>query len=492
MIPLLAALPLSFAFATALLLPLHRKNLAKYLFLTGAFVPWGVFLLGGEGSEIVGGWTRMGGIEVAVGVYSRWFILAELLLFSIAALYSVVYFRGKVKPFVLLLLIHTGLLGAFISRDLFNYYIYMEVVSVSTFSLVAFPGSSEAKKAAYKYLMLSMISSYFFVFAVGLLYLKTGYLNLYLMSQVVTQSKEVAAAIAIAFTSLLLKAGIFPLHSWLPDANSAAPTPVVILSGITVNVPLYGMLLLSTYLPLSVQFKAALTSIAFISMFAGVGMALLQRDAKRLLAYSTVSQMGYALIGIGTGNPLGAVYYSFAHSIIKGGLFLSVGSLSDARGSRRLDALSYRGDVLIAVSVIALSLAIGGVSPFVSALGKAEILQGLTWGRWLVYLAGVGTLAAFAKLNYWLSRGVGVRVGGVYRLLSIIPTLLVMGFGLYLYRAFQPFDAVTVGAGILTFALLRLSGLTDRGIGFELPVGRDVSINAALYALFLLLLLHVL
>lgn len=492
MIPLLAALPLSFAFVTALLIPLHRESLAKYLFLTGAFVPWVIFLLNGEGSEVVGGWTRMGGIEVAIGVYSRWFILAELLLFSLAALYSVVYFGRKVKPLVLLLLIHTGLLGAFISRDLFNYYIYMEVASVSTFSLVAFPGNGEAKRAAYKYLMLSMISSYFFVFAVGLLYLKTGYLNLYLMSRVITQSKEVSAAVAIAFTSLLLKAGIFPLHSWLPDANSAAPTPLVILSGITVNVPLYGMLLLSTYLPLSVPFRTALTFIAFTSMLGGAAMALLQRDAKRLLAYSTVSQMGYALLGIGTGNVLGAVYYSFAHSIIKGGLFLSVGSLSDARGSRRLDVVSYRGDAVIAASVIALSLAIGGVSPFVSALGKAELLRRLTWGRWLFYLAGVGTMAAFTRLNYWLSCGNGEEVGWIYRLLSTVPVFLAVGFGLYLHQGFDPTDAVTVGAGVLTFALFRLSGITDRGIRFELPVGRDVSINAALYALFLLLLLHIL
>ncbi len=217
LIAVLVALPLLFAFITALTIPLRTEKYARYFFLAGALFPWLVYLLvGGERSEVVGGWPRMGGIEVALDTYNSLLVLGELILFSAVALYSIDYFKKDVKPpLVLLLLVHAGLLGAFISRDLFNFYIFMEIASVSAFALVGFSGRKDALKAAYKYLMLSLLASYFFVFSIGIIYLKTGYLNLELISQS-PLSPEVEAAVAVAFTSLLLKAGIFPLHLWLP------------------------------------------------------------------------------------------------------------------------------------------------------------------------------------------------------------------------------------------------------------------------------------
>lgn len=155
-------------------------------------------------------------------------------------------------------------------------------------------------------------------------------------------------------------------------------------------------------------------------MFFGVGVMLLERDIKRFLAYSTVSQMGYVLLGIATLNPMGAVYYAFAHMLFKGGLFLAAGVLVDKFKTRKLEKLSYRGgDPILMVSILTLSLAIGGIWPFVGSPAKAALLKGLPYGKELFYVAGLGTLISFTKLNYYLMRGKRRRYG-----FTVLPSLI--------------------------------------------------------------------
>ncbi|ASJ02378.1 cation:proton antiporter [Thermococcus profundus] len=489
MIAVLVAVPLLFAFLTALTIPVRMEKYAKYLFLAGALLPWFVYLALGEGSGVVGNWPRVGGIEVALDAYNSLLILGELILFSAVALYSISYFKREVKALVLLLLVHASLLGAFISRDLFNFYIFMEIASVSSFALVGLSGERRATRAAYKYLMLSLLASYFFVFSIGVIYLKTGYLNLELISRV-PPSAEIRAAVALALASLLLKAGIFPLHLWLPDAHANAPSPVsALLSGAVVKAPAYGMVLLSLYLPLSRTFREVLLGTAFASMLFGVAMALLQKDVKRLLAYHTVSQMGYVLLGIGTLNPLGAVYYAFAHMLFKGGLFLSAGAMVDKAKSRKLEKLSYRGDPLLMLSTLMLSLAIGGIWPFVGSPAKAVLLKGLPYGKELFYLAGLGTLASFTKLNYYLMHGEGGRSGALV-LPSFMMALAALLAGISLGAVPKAIDAYLLLGGVLLFTLLKASGLLEVKLPKREITPKDVNIGAALFALFLLLLLH--
>lgn len=489
MIAVLVALPLLFAFLTALTIPLRTEKYARYFFLAGALFPWLVYLLVGERSEVVGGWPRMGGIEVALDTYNSLLVLGELILFSAVALYSIDYFKKDVKPLVLLLLVHAGLLGAFISRDLFNFYIFMEIASVSAFALVGFSGRKDALKAAYKYLMLSLLASYFFVFSIGIIYLKTGYLNLELISKS-PLSPEVEAAVAVAFTSLLLKAGIFPLHLWLPDAHANAPSPVsALLSGAVVKAPAYGMVLLSLHFPFSGVLRTVLLGTAFASMLFGVALALMQKDIKRLLAYHTVSQMGYVLLGIATLNPLGAVYYAFAHMLFKGGLFLSAGAMVDKAGTRELDKLSYRGDPLLMTSVLMLSLAIGGIWPFVGSPAKAALLKGLPYGRELFYAAGLGTLTSFTKLNYYLMKGKGGQHGFTV-LPSFMMALTAFFAGISLGGSPKAMDAYLLLGGVALFMLLKKSGL----LGVKLPrteiTPKEINVGAVIFAIFLLLLLH--
>ncbi|WP_010477323.1 proton-conducting transporter transmembrane domain-containing protein [Thermococcus zilligii] len=488
MIVLLAALPLLFAFLTALTVPLRLEKWARHTFLAGSLLPWIVYLIAPSESQVIGGWDKIGGIEVALDAYSSLLILGELILFSAVALYSLDYFREP-KAFTLMLLLHSGLLGSFISRDLFNFYIFMEIASVSSFALVGFAGG-RAVRSAYKYLMLSLLTSYFFVLSIGIIYLKTGYLNLALIAESASSSRELSAAVAIAFASLLLKAGIFPLHTWLPDAHSNAPSPVsALLSGAAVKAPAYGMLLLSLHLPVPETLKTALLVVAFSSMLFGVGMALLQKDIKRLLAYHTVSQMGYVLLGIATSNPLGSVYYAFGHALFKGGLFLSAGAMVDRQGTRDLEKLSYRGDAFLMLSTIMLSLAIGGVWPFIGSVGKASLLKELTMGRELFYLAGLGTLASFTKLNYHLLHGKGPNFS--FRSLpAFLMALTSLIAGVALGATAKAVDACMLAGGVALFALLKKAGLLGIELKKEEIGPREINTGAALFALLLLALIY--
>ncbi|WP_206205639.1 proton-conducting transporter membrane subunit [Thermococcus sp. CX2] len=488
----MVALPLLFAFLIILMDTLGvRKPLIKVVFLLGALLPAGVLLRGIPASEVVGGWNRVSGIEVGINEVNLPFIVGELILFGFTAPYALSYFdfREKKTPkaLALLLLLHAGLLGAFIAKDLFNFYIYMEIASVSAFALITFSDDPNSRRAAFKYLILSLLASYLFIFAIGVIYMETGYLNLALISANALPSRELNAAVGIAIASLLLKAGIFPLHSWLPDAHSSAPTPVsAILSGAVVKAPAYGLILVFSALPIGRTLRIAAMGVAVASLFFGIGMALLQRDAKRLLAYHTVSQMGYVLLGIASLNFVGAAYYALAHSLFKGGLFLSVGGL--ARRTRELGKFGYRNAPIMALSTIMLSLAIGGISPFVGSYAKGLISSELsgTW-KYAVYLGGIGTLLSFTKLNYSLSRASSEDVKTVWKAVSMSLALVTLGMGLYLGSWIDLTDALYLASALALFVLLKSLGVFKNGINVRpKEVGEEINVLVALFVLAVL------
>ncbi|NJE25535.1 monovalent cation/H+ antiporter subunit D family protein [Thermococcus sp. MV5] len=504
MIPLLVAAPLLFAFMLSVLPALGMEKHSKYLFLIGAISSWtfAPFILSGlPYAEIVGGWERPAGIEIAIDSYNLPFLVGELILFTIVAFYIYSgYYPKKIenKVYVLLLLLHAGLLGAFISRDIFNFYVYMEIASVSSFALVAISKEKGARRAAFKYALFSLLASYIFILAIGIIYLKTGYLNLVLIKERFTFSEEINVALGLAFISLLLKSGIFPLHFWLPDAHSKADAPVsALLSGLVVKMPAYGMILLILTFPLDTFMQDVLFITAFATMFFGIILALLQKNSERLLAYHTVSQMGYVLLGIAMLNPLAAAYYAMAHSLFKGGLFLSVGTIAEHYNTRDLEKLSYRDSRFLMVSVILLSLAIGGISPFIGAFGKIMLLEGLKdIQRYLFYGGTIGTLASFIKLNYYLSkRGKRIHIPIKKEMLSLLLGLISLIFGIYLYPHLQVVkDLLNIVIALILFYGLKKAGVFRLHLPSVSPFdtsefGKEINAYMMIFGVVLLFLL---
>ncbi|UCE47914.1 MAG: hypothetical protein JSW47_20240, partial [Phycisphaerales bacterium] len=259
------------------------------------------------------------------------------LLGFLATLYSTRYMRRSQTRntyyFFLLLFIGT-MNGAVLAGDLFSMFLLWELMTLTAFFLVIFDDTVESIKAGIKYLVMSELGALCMLAAIIVVYLQQGTVD---MAVLASRGMTVSSASADILLLLFLlgtgvKAGIIPIHTWLPDAHPAAPSPVsALLSGVMIKVGIYMMIRIfyDIFSPvLSWQF--ILCALGSASIIIGVMMAIKQVDAKRLLAYHSVSQIGYIVLGIGTGvrvGVAGGLFHLLNHALFKGLLFLSIGAV---------------------------------------------------------------------------------------------------------------------------------------------------------------------
>ena len=331
----------------------------------------------GPFSYVPGGWQAPWGIELRFDEFGA-LIGVICLLGWLAVLYSVHYtesLRGLPKQripyyYALMLLNFGGMIGFTVTGDLFNLYVFMEILSLSSYALVAVSGERIAEMAGFKYLVMGAVSSLTILLAIGVLYSLTGSLN---MADVTARlAGAPAAPLAFAFGALALgfmvKAALFPLHIWLPDAHAIAPSPVsAVLSGLVVKMGILGML--RTYqiaygsgaIDLG-GLNTVLMWLGAISIVMGAFFAVFQDDIKMMLAYSTISNIGYIVMGLGlasTYGVIGASVHVFNHALIKATLFFTAGALIYRTGKRTLTELAGVGR---AMPVTTAALSIGAIS----------------------------------------------------------------------------------------------------------------------------------
>ena len=348
----------------------------------------------GPVSYVVGGWTAPYGIELRFDEFSA-VVAVICLLGFLALLFSRRYAAEAIVAervpyyYALLLLNITGMIGFSITGDLFNLFVFMEVLSLSGYALVAVSGEKIAEMAAFKYLVMGAISSLIILLAVGLLYAMTGSLN---MADVTTRlgtapKTPLVVAFGALTLGLMVKAAIFPLHIWLPDAHAIAPSPVsAVLSGLVVKVGIIGMLRVyqiaygSGAIDMS-NLNTLLMWLGALSIVMGAFFAVFQDDIKMMLAYSTISNVGYIVMGLGLASEyglIGASVHVFNHAIIKATLFLGADALIFQTGKRTLTDLAGVGRsmpwTVAAISVGAISIV--GIPPTAGFLCKWYIALG--------------------------------------------------------------------------------------------------------------------
>ncbi len=216
--------------------------------------------------------------------------------------------------------------------------------------------------------------------------------------------------------------------------------------------------------------------VAFSSIFFGVIMAILQKNVKKILAYSTISQLGFILLAIATLNATAAVNYAFAHALFKSGLFLGIGVLITRHGTKNIDKLSCKKDSLIMLSIIILTMAIGGVSPLIGAFGKYKILSELSgFGIYLFYIGSIGTLIYFINLNYSLFnlKSLGQKYPSIEGMVTFIIAILTIIFGLYYYPKLNLTDIFLIGAALLIFVILKKIKIFDKKLPTYFSKGLD-------------------
>ena len=310
----------------------------------------------------------------------------------LATVYSIEYMKednGIPFYYTLLSAMTCGMLGVAFAGDFFTLFVFWELMCISSYALVAFRKHEwEPIEAGLKYLVMSSAGSASILFGISLLYGLTGTLSFTQTSSMAVNS-SIWGYVSLSFILLGfgVKAAIFPLHMWLPDAHPAAPTPIsALLSGIVIKTGVYAIIrsLFSIYSPINSSWQAALMAISILTMSYGNLAALLQDDIKRLLAYSSIAQMGYILFAVSTATTqanavLGltaALMHIMNHALMKCLLFLCAGAFIYRAGTRSLARLSGIGRrmPLTAVTFAIGALAISGIPPLNGFISELMII----------------------------------------------------------------------------------------------------------------------
>ena len=355
--------------AAPLCLVLRRASLVRLFTLGVAWICLAIavsllrqVLGAGPISYELGGWPPPIGVEYRVDVANAFVLMV------VSAIASVVLMtgpgqRGHAIPsgrehlfYATFLLCLAGLLGVTITGDVFNVFVFLEISSLAAYTLVSLGESRRALLAAFSYLVMGTIGGTFVLIGIGFMYLMTGTLNMAdLAARIpeVRDTRTIHAAFAFVSVGISIKLAVFPLHQWLPNAYSYAPSMVSAFLSATATKVAYYLLLRLTFTIFGAAFvfetlhlATLLLPLSIAAMFVGAIAAINQTDLKRLLAYSSVSQVGYMTLGLAMGSVTGVtggLVHLFNHALMKGGLFLVVACIVARLGSSEIADLRGLG-----------------------------------------------------------------------------------------------------------------------------------------------------
>lgn len=459
-LPLFVSIPLASAFLISLLgkkiksLPLVFSFLCNLLLVILSI--YSIFIIKANGTTIyqVGGWKPPFGIAMVLDGLTGFMLVTTNLVALLIGIFSIDYmnkFTGRWKFYTLFLLMLAGMNGVIITGDMFNLFVFLEIASVASYALVAFGTESEELEASFKYLLMSSVGSLFVLIGIGILYSYTSTLN---MADIAATLIQKGPADIVKFVSVLfimgfgLKAALAPFHAWLPDAHPSAPAPIsAMLSGILIKIlGLYVIIrVFYNILGVNENILNILLLLGAISIIGGGILAIGQWDFKRLLAYSSIMQVGYIAMGFGLGTPLGIIgglFHLFNHSIAKSLLFLNSGAVEYATGTRDLQKMGGLKEKLPVTSTTSFigTMSIAGIPPFSGFFSKLILIiaavqaQHFVYALWAV-IGSILTLAAFMKLQKYAFLGklnemwINIKEVPIYMKLSMIILAIICVLG---------------------------------------------------------------
>lgn len=439
LVPLFVAIPLGVAFLIPMLGLWWKKSGEVLATLsTAALAVMALMSIGAPAIVYhMGGWAAPVGIAVVVDGLSSLLLVAINVIGFLCIIFSLRYmteYTGLPKYYGLFMLMIAGMNGVVISGDLFNLFVFLEIASIASYALVAFGVEADELEAGFKYLILGSVASVMILFAVGTVYAVTGSLNMADVARMIStnwageqMNPALLLAAALFLMGFALKAAVVPFHAWLPDAHPSAPAPIsAMLSGVVIkSLGVYAMCRVffnvfgfASTSPGSVIIANAMIAFSLLSIVLGGLMAVGQWDFKRLLAYSSIGQIGYVTLGLGVGARIlatggaqalaamaifGGLFHLINHASFKSLLFLSSGAIQHATGTRdmkQLGGLRERMPITAATTNLA-ALSIAGVPPFSGFWSKLIIIVAVVKaGQYAV--AGVAIAMAFVTLVYYV------------------------------------------------------------------------------------------
>ncbi len=374
----------------------------------------------GRVSYALGNWQPPYGIEYAVDPLSLLLILLITTLTSLITVYTERSIQRDILPhqkpyfYSAYLLFVGGLLGMVTTADIFNLYVFLEIAGLAGYALIAIGRRREALLASYNYLIIGTIASTLFLLGVGYLYMVTGTLNMPDLRMRLAElygSRTLLVGMAFITLGLSVKMALFPLHTWLPNAYTYAPDSITALMaslttkvGVYVTFRVFFDVLKPSFLAEVVPLEEVFMILAASAILVGSLLAIFQHNLKRMLAYSSIAQIGYMVLGLSLLNitgMMGGLIHIINHAVVKGGLFLAVGNIIYCTGCERiegLDGMARRMPLTMlaftacALALIGVPLTAGFVTKWYLILGSVEA------GRW--YLVPVVVLGALLAAVY--------------------------------------------------------------------------------------------
>jgi multicomponent Na+:H+ antiporter subunit D len=373
-------------------------------------------------SYALGGWAPPIGIEYRVDLINAFVLLvvsgvgAVIIPYARASITARFNDTQQALFYTMYLLALTGLLGVTITGDAFNIFVFLEISSLASYVMIAMGRDRRCLTAAYQYLIMGTVGATFIVIGIGLLWAMTGTLNLNDLAQrlpEINETRPVLAALAFLTVGISLKLALFPLHLWLPNAYAYAPSVTsAFLAGTATKVAIY--LFLRFFYTVfggegffqTTPLPEIFLILSLVAMFAASIVAVFQDNIKRMLAYSSVAQIGFITLGISYATETGltgAMAHIFNHAIMKAGLFLLIGNvlfrlgsvkIEDMAGIGRTMPLTMAGFVLLGLSLLGTPGTVGFISKWYLALAAVEQGQG-----WLVALIVIASLVTMIYIG---------------------------------------------------------------------------------------------
>lgn len=373
-----------------------------------------------QGSVVLeaGNWTAPYGIVLVLDNLAA----LMLLITSILAASSLFFAFGTISkkreryyfyPFYFFLLV--GVNGAFMTGDIFNLFVFFEVMLLSSYVLIVNGGTKYQLRESFKYVILNVFGSALFVMAVAWIYSVTGTVNMAQLSERVAEINQPGIVTVIAIMFLIVfgaKGALFPLFFWLPKSYYGPPAAIAALfGGLLTKVGIYAIIRVFTlifYHEPSFTHKGVITILAGLTMLLGVLGAVSQYDFKRILSYHIISQVGYMVMGLGIFTPLavaGAIYYIVHHMFVKTALFLLAGATEKVTGTTDIKEMGglIKSHPVLTWSFFIAAISLAGIPPLSGFFSKFPIiLSGFQEGQWVIaavaLLVGLLTLVSMMKI----------------------------------------------------------------------------------------------
>ncbi|MCH7565782.1 MAG: monovalent cation/H+ antiporter subunit D family protein [Gemmatimonadetes bacterium] len=357
-------------------------------------------LADGTISYELGGWAAPWGIEYRIDTVNAFVLLIVSMMAAVITPYALRSIERELEAssvalfYAAFMLCLTGLLGITATGDVFNVFVFLEISSLSAYALIAMGQDRKALTAAYQYLIMGSVGATFIVIGIGMMYVMTGTLNMADLSVLLPQvssTRTIAVAFAFLTVGISLKLALFPLHLWLPNAYTYAPSTVTaFIASTATKVAVYMLLrfFFTVFGPAFsfdvMQLDRVLLPLALVAIFSMSLVAIFQTNIKRMMAYSSVAQIGYMILGISMASVTGltaGILHMFNHAMMKGALFMALGCVMYRIGSVHIDSMRGLGKrmpwtmaafVIGGLSLIGIPLTVGFVSKWYLIQGALE------------------------------------------------------------------------------------------------------------------------